>query len=155
MAAKNIAGEVEAILQPILSTHSLSLYDVQFLKEGPNWYLRVFIDKEGEGGVSINDCENVSRGLEAVLDEKDFIEQQYILEVSSPGVERALKKDVDFARFAGTTVDVKLYKPKDGKKVFRGELVGLEDGVISIIYEGETVSFEKAEVALCKTVFFF
>ncbi len=155
MAAKSITETVTEYLEPILSELVLSLYDITFTKEGKDWFLRIFIDKE-DGLVTINDCEAVSRRLETVLDEKDPIEKQYILEVSSPGIERRLKKDSDFLRFVGSPVEVRLFKPIDGKKKYTGVLLGLSNGVITIQTAesgGETLNFQKEDVSIVKTIF--
>ena len=133
----NTVEVVTALAEPVVKEMGLELWDVRFEKEGASWYLRLFIDKEG--GVSIDDCEAVSRALEAKLDEKDPIEQAYVLEVSSPGIDRPLKKDADFIRFQGEIIDVKLYKAVDGQKQFQGKLLGLNDGVISLEEEDGTV----------------
>ena len=110
-----------------------------------NWYLRVYIDKEG--GVTIDDCEAVSRALEAKLDEADPIEQAYILEVSSPGIDRPLKKDEDFVKYQGEMIDVKLYKAQEGRKQFQGKLLGLADGVVSLEEDGKIFAFERKDIA--------
>lgn len=137
MAKSNTEKKVLPLLEPIVAERGLELVDLEFVKEGANWYLRVYIDKEG--GVSIDDCEAVSRALEVKLDEKDPIEQAYVLEVSSPGIDRPLKKDADFIRFQGEIIDVKLYRAVDGQKQFQGKLLGLNDGVISLEEEDGTV----------------
>lgn len=137
MAKSNTEKKVLPLLEPIVAERGLELVDLEFVKEGANWYLRVYIDKEG--GVSIDDCEAVSRALEAKLDETDPIEQAYVLEVSSPGIDRPLKKNADFIRFQGEIIDVKLYKAVDGQKQFQGKLLGLNDGVISLEEEDGTV----------------
>ena len=121
------------------------LADLEFVKEGANWYLRVYIDKEG--GVTIDDCEAVSRALEAKLDEADPIEQAYILEVSSPGIDRPLKKDEDFVKYQGEMIDVKLYKAQEGRKQFQGKLLGLADGVVSLEEDGKIFAFERKDIA--------
>lgn len=142
----NTEGKVLPYLEPIVAENGLELVDLEFVKEGANWYLRVYIDKEG--GVSIDDCEAVSRALEAKLDEADPIAQAYILEVSSPGIDRPLKKDADFVKYRGEIVDVKLYQPKEGAKQHQGRLLGLEDGVLSIEVEnGAVLTFEQKEIA--------
>lgn len=146
MAKSNTEKKVLPLLEPIVEEKGLELVDVEFVKEGANWYLRIYIDKDG--GVSIDDCEGVSRTLEAKLDETDPIEQAYILEVSSPGIDRPLKKDADFVKFQGEIIDVKLYKAVDGKKQYQGKLLGLEDGVISLEEEDGTVrTFTQKESA--------
>ncbi|NDO45799.1 ribosome maturation factor RimP [Clostridium sp. MD294] len=146
----NTESKVLAILEPILEEKALELADLEFVKEGPNWYLRVYIDKDG--GVTIEDCENVSRILEKKLDETDPIEQAYILEVSSPGIDRPLKKPEHFEKYIGEIIDIKLYKPLEGKKEYQGELKQFNDGVITIIEENGTekqfVQKETASVRL-------
>lgn len=146
----NTESKVLAILEPILEEKALELADLEFVKEGPNWYLRVYIDKDG--GVTIEDCENVSRILEKKLDEADPIEQAYILEVSSPGIDRPLKKPEHFEKYIGEIIDIKLYKPLEGKKEYQGELKQFNDGVITIIEENGTekqfVQKETASVRL-------
>jgi len=116
MTKKKIEVQVEDLVLPILEEKSFDLVDVEFLKEGKNWYLRVYIDKPG--GISIDDCQDVSQELSDELDRLDPIKQSYILEVSSPGLDRPLKRDKDYERYKGTEVEVKLYKPVDGKKSF-------------------------------------
>ena len=152
MATKNVLECIIEWIQPKLNELSLDLYDISFKKEGADKYLRITLDKEA-GGVSISDCEAVSRFLDKILEEKDPIEEAYILEVSSPGVERALKKDSDFVRFAGETVDVKLYKAALGQKTIRGKLVGLVDNEVTVECEEGVKSFNKADVAQVKIVF--
>lgn len=146
MAKSNTEKKILPLLEPIVEEKGLELVDVEFVKEGANWYLRIYIDKDG--GVSIDDCEGVSRALEAKLDETDPIEQAYILEVSSPGIDRPLKKDADFVKFQGEIIDMKLYKALDGKKQYQGKLLGLQDGVISLEEEDGTVrTFTQKETA--------
>lgn len=127
---------------PIVQQQGCSLWDVEYVKEAGTWILRVYIDKEG--GVSINDCEAVSRPLSDKLDEEDPIEGSYTLEVSSAGADRALKKPEHFAAFVGSEVDVRLYRPIDGKKEYVGVLAGYENGTVQL--EGN-LSFEKKDIA--------
>ncbi len=142
------------LLEPIVEEKGLDLVEVEFVKEGANWYLRIFIDKDG--GVTIDDCEDVSRQLEVKLDETDPIEQAYILEVSSPGIDRPLKKDKDFEKYKGEVIDVKLYQAVDGTKQFQGKLLGLEDGIISLEEENGTIrQFGKKETASVKLAVIF
>jgi ribosome maturation factor RimP len=149
MAKKSIAADMADLLLPVVTAEGFELFDVVFVKEGANWYLRLFVDKPS--GVSINDCEQVSRAVEKVLDEKDPIEQSYILEVSSPGMDRPLKKDADYTRFQGSLVDVRLYKPFKGRKEYRGQLRGLENGQIVIVDEtGAELRFAQADTAVCR-----
>ncbi|MDR1066642.1 MAG: ribosome maturation factor RimP [Clostridiales bacterium] len=152
--SKKITDALSLIAEPVVSELGLELYDVEFLKEGANWFARVYIDKPG--GVNVNDCEAASRRISELLDEKDPIPQSYVLEVSSPGIDRALKKDADFTRFKGETVDIKLYKPKNGEKTYSGALVGRVDGVVSIRSENnEILTFDKGEIAVCRLAVIF
>ena len=118
------------------------------MKEAGTWFLRVYIDKEG--GVSIDDCEAVSRPLSDLLDEADPIEGSYTFEVSSAGADRALKKPEHFARFQGDEVEVKLYRPREGRKEFVGMLKAYEDGSVTLDVGGNEVSFSKHEIALVR-----
>lgn len=146
---KNIATEIEKLVLPITDANNLELVDVEYVKEGGEFFLRIYIDKEG--GVSLNECEVVTRTLNPILDEKDPIKDNYFLEVSSPGLDRPLKKDKDFERYKGRDVEIKLYKPMNGSKQFEGELVGLtEDNNIKVIIDGEEVDFTRKEVALIR-----
>ncbi|MGM9916661.1 ribosome maturation factor RimP [Anaerotignum sp.] len=150
----NTESKVLPFLEPIVEANDLELVDLEFVKEGVNWYLRVYIDKEG--GVNIDDCELVSRALEAKLDEADPIEQAYILEVSSPGIDRPLKKEADFVKYRGEIIDVKLYKAQNGTKQYQGKLLGLENGVISIEEEnGNVVTFEHKDTASVRLAVIF
>lgn len=144
--ANNSEKKVEAILMPIIEEKNFELVDVEFVKEGPNWYLRIYIDKEG--GITIDDCEAVSRALEVELDKNDPIEQAYILEVSSPGIDRPLKKESDFAKYAGEIVDIKLYKAFEGSKEYQGALKGLENNIVTITDDnGKEISFDRKDIA--------
>ena len=146
---KNIATEIEKLVLPITDANGLELVDVEYVKEGGEFFLRVYIDKEG--GVSLNECELVTRALNPILDEKDPIKDNYYLEVSSPGLDRPLKKDKDFVRYQGRDVEIKLYKPINGAKMHEGELVGLtEDNNIKVIIDNEEVEFNKKDVALIR-----
>ncbi|QHI73236.1 ribosome maturation factor RimP [Aminipila terrae] len=138
MAKVKIKDLVEEILNSFLMENNLELYNVEFVKEAKDWFLRVYIDKvQGteEQYISTDDCEKVSRFLSEKLDETDPIEQNYYLEVSSPGMDRELIKEKDFIRYAGKQVDVNLYQAVDGKKKFTGELVGVVDDNLVIIDE--------------------
>ena len=140
--------KTEELLLPILAKVGFDLWDVEYVKEGGEYYLRAYIDKEG--GITIDDCVSVSRELSDLLDEKDFIEEAYILEVSSPGLNRTLKKEKEFLRCIGRDVDVKTYKPVDGMKDFTGILRSYDAGDITIeTADGEKV-FAKEDVAIVK-----
>lgn len=146
---KNIANEIEQLVLPITDANNLELVDVEYVKEGGEFFLRIYIDKEG--GVSLNECELVTRTLNPILDEKDPIKDNYYLEVSSPGLDRPLKKDKDFVKYKGRDVEIKLYKPMNGSKLHEGELVGLtEDKNIKVIIDDKEVEFDKKDVALIR-----
>lgn len=130
MAKQKIEDLVAELAEPIAEEFALELVDVEFKKEGGNWFLRVFIDKEQ--GIELEDCEKVSRALDKKLDEVDPITQAYHLEISSPGLDRPLKKEQDFERFAGRQVDISTYNSIDGKKKFSGALIGLLDGIVRV-----------------------
>ena len=136
------------LARPVVEENGCTLWDVEYVKEAGSWYLRVYIDKET--GVSIDDCEAVSRTLSDLLDEADPIESSYVFEVGSAGLERQLKRPGDFAQFMGSPVLVKTYQPKDGRKEFAGTLAGYEDGAVLLDMGGETVRFEKNETALVR-----
>jgi ribosome maturation factor RimP len=126
--------DIRKLLDPILDSMGLSLWDIEFQKQGPQWILRLYIDRES--GVTLNDCESVSRDLSAVLDVEDSIPHAYTLEVSSPGLDRTLSKPEHYKRFTGSTVKVKTYQPINGQKVFRGKLLGMSDTSITVEAEG-------------------
>jgi ribosome maturation factor RimP len=154
MSKQKIEQLVQSYLEPIMKKYNFELVDLEYVKEGTNWYLRVFIDKIG--GITIDDCELVSRALEAKLDEEDPIEASYILEVSSPGLDRPLKKEADFERFKGEIVDIKLYKAFNKKKEYQGELQGLENNIVTILEEdGNTVSFSRNDIAIIRLAILF
>ena len=143
-----VTDTTAALALPLVERAGCSLWDVEYVKEAGQWFLRVYIDREG--GVSIDDCEAVSRPLSDALDEADPIEGSYVLEVSSAGADRALKKPEHFARFLGEEVEVKLYRPKNGCKEFVGRLKGYEDGTVTLDVNGEDTAFTKQEVALTR-----
>lgn len=151
--AKTYETRTEEILAPIVQEAGVEIYDVEYVKEGADWYLRVYIDKEE--GVNINDCEVVNRALSAKMDELDFIPEAYILEVSSPGLGRALKKERHFEKSIGKEVEVKTYKPIDKEKQFVGILQSYEEGVITIATDKKEMKFEKADVASVRLTFDF
>jgi len=141
-----ITDIVANLAKPIAERLGCELWDVEYVKEAGGWYLRVYIDRPD--GVSTKHCEEFSRALDPALDEReDLFPGSYTFEVSSPGAERRLRKPSDFERFAGHFVEVKLYKPKDGKKSFLGTLDGWRDGDVDLTISGERRTFEKSEVA--------
>lgn len=147
-------ARTEQMLEPIVSEHGFETVDVEYVKEGSNWYLRAYIDKPG--GITIDDLEMVSRALSDKLDEEDFIADAYILEVSSPGLGRPLKKEKDFARSIGEEVEVHLYRAINRQKEFVGLLKSYDKEGFTIEKEdGEEITFNKAEVALVRLTFEF
>ena len=148
---KNTVSVVENIAVPIAESLGLRIWDVRYLKEGSQWYLRVFIDKDG--GVDINDCEAMSRAIDEPLDQADPIDGEYILEVSSPGIERELIKPEHFKEFIGADIMVKMIRPLEGiGKEFKGVLTAFEDGMVTITdHSGEnTVTIQKKDAAYIK-----
>lgn len=144
----------EEILQPIMEKNGFELWDVEYVKEGNNWYLRAYIDKPG--GIMIDDCEVVSRELSDILDTEDFIEGAYILEVSSPGLGRPLKKEKDFQRSIGEEVEIRTYRAIDRQKEFIGVLKEFDKETVTIQYENEeTKTFDRNEIALIRLAFDF
>ena len=135
---------VSGVVESIIESTELELVDVEYVHER-EWYLRVFLDKEG--GIDLDDCQMVSGRLSQVLDEKDPIKENYLLEVSSPGLDRVLKKDKDFVRYHGRDVDIQLFKPIDGKKQYTGALQGFSEEAITIQVQEETISIERAAIA--------
>lgn len=143
-----VTETVAALALPVVEAAGCTLWDVEYVKEAGEWFLRVYIDKTD--GVSINDCEAVSRPLSDKLDESDPIEGSYTFEVSSAGADRTLKKPEHFARFRGAEVEVKLYRPRDGRKEFVGLLQSYEDGSVTLEINGTPTVFEKKEIALVR-----
>ena len=139
---------VAQFAQPIIEEAGCSLWDVEYVREGAERYLRIYIDKEG--GIDIDDCEKIHRAIDPILDEKDPIAESYHFEVCSAGIERALKRPGDFARFMDNPILVKLYRPRNGLKEIPGILRGYEDGKVTVEAGKETITFEKSEVALVR-----
>lgn len=146
---ENYELRTEELLKPIAGANQVEIYDVEYVKEGSEWYLRCFIDKEG--GVNIDDCEAVSRALSDELDQADFIEDAYILEVRSPGLGRQLKKDKHFQKSLLSEVDVKCYKPVNGSKDFTGILKAFDESTITLEMdlgqEKEEIIFNRKDIA--------
>ena len=130
---------------PVVRAQGCSIWDVEYVREGSDWFLRVYIDKEG--GVDINDCEAVSRALDPILDEKDPIPDSYTFEVCSAGLERVLKRPSDFQQFLGSRVNIRLYSPVDGAKEFVGTLTGYENGDVTVQLSDSERTFRKADIA--------
>ncbi|MCM1048162.1 MAG: ribosome maturation factor RimP [Clostridiales bacterium] len=145
---KNYDTRTEELLTPIVERFGVEIYDVEYVKEGSDWYLRAYIDKPD--GVNIKDCENVSRALSDELDKEDFIEDAYILEVSSPGLGRALKKDKHLEKSLGEEVEIKTYKPIDKQKEFKGVLKAYDTDSITVTIENEEKIFAREEIAIIR-----
>ena len=143
-----ITEQVWQFAEPLVQAQGCSLWDVEYVREGSDYFLRIYIDKDG--GVDINDCEAISRAMDPILDEKDPIPESYHFEVCSAGLERALKRPGDFERFLGSPVTVKLYRPYNGLKEIPAVLRGYEDGKVTVEFGGESVTFEKSQVALVR-----
>ncbi len=143
-----VTEQVERFARPIVEEHGCALWDVEYVREGSERFLRLYIEKDG--GVDINDCEKIHRAVDPILDEEDPIAESYHFEVCSAGLERVLKRPGDFARFMDSAVTVKLYRPRNGLKEIPGILRGYEDGCITLEAGKETITFTKSEVALCR-----
>ena len=140
-----VTERVRLLAEPVVEAQGCELWDVEYVREGSGWFLRVYIDKEG--GVDIADCEAISRTLDPILDEADPIPDSYTFEVCSAGLERILKRPGDFERFLGADVLVRLYRPRDGAKEFAGVLAGYQDGDVTVTVGDTPVTFTKAEIA--------
>ena len=143
-----ITEQVASFAQPIVEANGCSLWDVEYVREGSERFLRLYIDKEG--GVNINDCEAIARAVDLILDEKDPIPESYHFEVCSAGLERPLKRPGDFEKFMGSPILVKLYRPRNGLKEIPGILRGYDEGKVTVEAGKETITFEKSEVALVR-----
>lgn len=141
-------ARTEELLLPIMEANGFELVDVEYVKEGSNWYLRAYIDKPG--GITIDDCELVSRALSERLDKEDYISEAYILEVSSPGLLRPIKKEKDYQRNLEKQVEIRTYKMIDKKKEFVGTLTAFDKETVTISEEGQERVFEKADIALIR-----
>lgn len=145
----NIEEKVEKLLEPKINELGYELYDVEYAKEGKNYFLRIFIDKED--GIDLNDCEKVNDGIMDLLDEADYIKEQYFLEVSSPGIERILRKEKHFDSAIGEMIEVKLYKQVDKQKDIEGILTRYDEESITMTYENDEISLPRSNIAQIKT----
>lgn len=143
-----ITDKVTQLAAPVVEQEGCSLWDVEYVREAGTWFLRVFIEKEG--GVSIEDCERISRILDPLLDEADPIPDSYVFEVGSAGLERELKRPGDFERYMGSEVELRLYQPFEGSKTFVGILSAYADGVVTVKVGERELSFTKAQTAMVK-----
>ncbi len=144
----------EELIQPILEEFNFELVDVEYVKEGGTWYLRAFIDKEG--GITVNDCEDVARRMNDILDEEDYIPDSYVFEVSSPGLGRPLKKEKDYVRSMGKELEIRTYRAINHSKEFYGIMKAYDADTVTIEMEsGEDMVFEKSDIALIRLAFDF
>ena len=143
-----VTEKVEALARHVVEDEGCELWSVEYVREAGSWYLRVFIDKDG--GVGIDDCERISRRLDPILDEADPIPDSYVFEVGSAGAERELKRPGDFEQFMGSEVEVRLYQPVNGCKVYVGALSGYDNGRVTVTAGKNEVSFDKSQIALVK-----
>lgn len=146
----NIENKVNDLLKSKINSLGYDLYDVEYVKEGKDFFLRIYIDKET--GIDLNDCEKVSNEINVILDEADLIKDQYFLEVSSPGIERVLRKDEHLKSNVGKTIEIKLFKPIENQKQYIGELVGFNDEFIDVKIEN-VISIDRKNIAQIKTVY--
>ena len=151
MADKNIESKVSSLIEPIIENIGYSLYDLLYVKEGKDYFLRIFIDKEA--GIDLNDCEKVNDAINDILDEADYIKDQYFLEVSSPGVERVLRKDKHFEAQIGNEIYLKLFKSVNGLKEIQGILETFDGGVLTLNLDGDLIKIENKDIAVARTVF--
>ncbi len=141
-------AKTEQLIAPVIAANNVELFDVDYIKEGQDWYLRVYIDKEG--GVTIDDCQAVSRAFNEILDKENYIADQYIFEVSSPGLTRPLKKEKDYEKSIGRLIDIRLYKPVNGRKEYTGVLKEYNKDTVTIEADEELVSIERNNLAMIR-----
>lgn len=144
---------LEKLASDVCERHGVYIYNTEYKKEGSEYFLRLYIDKEG--GVTIEDCENVSREISPLLDDLTFIKEAYIFEVSSPGIDRALTRNWHFEKVMGEEIDIKLFAPIDGKKEISGVLKKYSDGEITVDVEGKEITIEKGKAAAVRLAFKF
>lgn len=154
MSKKEIYEQkAESLLEPIVAEHNFELVDVEYVKEGSNFYLRAYIDKPE--GITVDDCEVVSRAFSQKLDEEDFIDEAYIMEVSSPGLGRPLKKEKDYKRSVGKELEIRTYRAINKEKEFYGILKEYNESSVMIDCEGTEMTFQKSDIALIRLAFDF
>ena len=149
--AKEYEDRTTALVMPILQQHGFELVDVEYVKEAGTWYLRAYIDKPG--GITIDDCEVVSRALSDRLDEEDFISEAYVLEVSSPGLTRPLRKPKDYERNIGKPVDIRLFRAVGGRKELTADLVSYTDATVTVAEDGEELTLERKNISMIRQSF--
>ena len=150
--SESYEAKTEQLIQPLIDANNFELVDVEFVKEGSDWYLRVYIDKDG--GITVDDCELISRAFNEILDREDYISEQYIFEVSSPGLMRPLKKEKDYKRSVRKLIDIKLYKPVDKCKEFTGVLDSYDKDTVTIKMDDDTQkTFDRSNLAMIRLAF--
>ena len=150
--SESYEAKTEQLIQPLIDANNFELVDVEFVKEGSDWYLRVYIDKDG--GITVDDCELISRAFNEILDREDYISEQYIFEVRSPGLMRPLKKEKDYKRSVGKLIDIKLYKPVDKCKEFTGVLDSYDKDTVTIKMDDDTQkTFDRSNLAMIRLAF--
>ena len=150
--SESYEAKTEQLIQPLIDANNFELVDVEFVKEGSDWYLRVYIDKDG--GITVDDCELISRAFNEILDREDYISEQYIFEVSSPGLMRPLKKEKGYKRSVGKLIDIKLYKPVDKCKEFTGVLDSYDKDTVTIKMDDDTQkTFDRSNLAMIRWAF--
>ena len=150
--SESYEAKTEQLIQPLIDANNFELVDVEFVKEGSDWYLRVYIDKDG--GITVDDCELISRAFNEILDREDYISEQYIFEVSSPGLMRPLKKEKDYKRSVGKLIDIKLYNPVDKCKEFTGVLDSYDKDTVTIKMDDDTQkTFDRSNLAMIRLAF--
>ena len=147
----NIEERVEKLIEPIIEKIGYELYDVEYAKEGKNYFLRIFIDSEK--GIDLNDCEKVNDAITDILDEENYIKEQYFLEVSSTGVEKILRKDKHLADNIGVEVEVKLFKPINKQKEFVGVLENFNEDEITLKIKDNEIKLNRKDISLIKTIY--
>ena len=151
---EEIEARTEELVQPLVAEKQFELVDVEYVKEGGSYYLRIYIDKEG--GITVNDCEDISRPFSDILDREDYIDGSYILEVSSPGLGRPLKKEKDFKRSLGEEVEIRLFRQVEHQKEWIGLLTAYDQQTVTVeIEDGREMTFERSNLALIRLAFFF
>ena len=150
-----IEDAIWTMAEPLVLENGMELIDVEYVKEGAEWYLRLFLDKEGDEGIDLDDCELISRKFSDILEEKDPITQAYRLEVSSPGIERPLKRTKDFQRFQGEKVQVKTFSEVEGKKQFIGILQETTEETVTLDVDGTTIAIPRKQIGKATLVWEF
>lgn len=145
-----IEEKVENLLTPIIREIGYEIYDVEYVKEGKDFFLRIFIDREE--GIDLEDCEKVNNAITDVLDKENYIKDSYFLEVSSPGIERILRKNWQLERYQGQKIEIRLFKPINGKKIYQGDLISFDDNTIVIEIENR-IEIPRKNISLIKTVY--